>query len=112
MDVDLDGEFVARQVTGLAEDRVGLAGAGQGVPGEELLVAEGAPEVAGGAGGGAGGGLWGRGGVAGRVWPGTVAAWWGGGRGGGGGGGGRWGGCWGGGGGGGGGAPPGPPATS
>ena len=37
MDVDLDGEFVARQVTGLAEDRVGLAGAGQGVPGEELL---------------------------------------------------------------------------
>src|ERR1039458_3480144 len=47
MDVDLDGEFVARQVTGLSEDRVGLAGAGQGVPGEELLVGEGAPEVAG-----------------------------------------------------------------
>ena len=47
MDVDLDGEFVARQVTGLAEDRVGLAGAGQGVPGEELLVGEGAPEAAG-----------------------------------------------------------------
>src|ERR1035438_7185749 len=47
MDVDLDGEFVARQVTGLAEDGVGLAGAGQGVPGEELLVGEGAPEVAG-----------------------------------------------------------------
>src|ERR1035438_2242938 len=47
MDVDLDGEFVARQATGLAEDRVGLAGAGQGVPGEELLVGEGAPEAAG-----------------------------------------------------------------
>src|ERR1017187_9212143 len=47
MDVDLDGEFVTRQVTGLAEDLVGLAGAGQGVPGEELLVGEGAPEVAG-----------------------------------------------------------------
>src|ERR1035437_5374400 len=47
MDVDLDRERVARQVTGLAEDRVGLAGAGQGVPGEELLVGEGAPEVAG-----------------------------------------------------------------
>src|ERR1035441_6133703 len=47
MDVDLDGEFVARQVTGLAEDRVGLAGAGQGVPGEELLVGESAPEAAG-----------------------------------------------------------------
>jgi hypothetical protein len=46
MDVDLDGEFVTRQVTGLAEDRVGLAGAGQSVPGEELLVGEGAPEVA------------------------------------------------------------------
>src|ERR1035441_4504197 len=46
MDVHLDGEFVARQVTGLSEDRVRLAGAGQGVPGEELLVGEGAPEVA------------------------------------------------------------------
>src|ERR1019366_4803548 len=47
MDVDLDGEFVARQVTGLAEDWVGLADAGQGVRGEELLVGEGAPEAAG-----------------------------------------------------------------
>src|ERR1039457_1871995 len=47
MDVHLDGEFVARQVTGLAEDRVGLAGAGQGVPGEELLVGESAAEAAG-----------------------------------------------------------------
>ena len=45
--VDLDGQFVARQDTGLAEDRVGLAGAGQGVPSEILLVGEGAPEGAG-----------------------------------------------------------------
>src|ERR1035441_1459081 len=57
MDVDLDRERVARQITGLSEDRVGLAGAGQGVPGEELLVGEGAPEVAGAPGGGVGGGL-------------------------------------------------------
>ena len=47
MDVDLDRERVARQFTGLAEDRVGMAGAGQVVPGEELLVGEGAPEAAG-----------------------------------------------------------------
>src|ERR1019366_7027530 len=47
MNVDLDGEFIARQVAGLAEDRMGLAGDGQGFPGEELLVGEGAPEGAG-----------------------------------------------------------------
>src|ERR1039458_659091 len=46
MDVDLDRERVAGEATGLAEDGVGLAGAGQGVPGEELLVGEGAPGVA------------------------------------------------------------------
>jgi len=44
MDVGLDGERVARQAAGPAEDRVGPAGARQGVPGEELLVGEGAPE--------------------------------------------------------------------
>jgi hypothetical protein len=47
VNVDLDGEFVARQVAGLTQDRVGLAGARQGFPGEELLVGEGAPEGAG-----------------------------------------------------------------
>jgi hypothetical protein len=39
-----DVAHVTRQVAGLAEDRVGLAGASQGVPGQELLVGEGAPE--------------------------------------------------------------------
>ena len=69
MDVDLDGEFVARQVTGLAEDRVGLAGAGQGVPGEELLVGEGAPEAAGALEGGPAVELWAGAGIAGDDFP-------------------------------------------